>query len=312
MKQPTRFAGIACASIFILIALLALALSPALAQETADDQAAKEEAKERAKQARIEQYLRKKEERRAKREMERAGKPVPDKTVEPVAVAIEAETEPAAEIEIAKPPKQKNAKAGKSKRDRVYMPRGLARVQESLREGDIGRDPTVRAYLDLIDRGEASPHQLAAFGNFLSQNGMTRDAMEYYAVALGMEENDALLWMNAGTLHRQMQEFSMAANAYGKALSIDPNNAFAHYNLGSVFDEMGKYEEAIEEYKLALMLDPTLGDPAYNPQAANNEQLLAVKLMLYQEQTGALGLPLVELPGGSLEGAEERRSEPGR
>jgi tetratricopeptide (TPR) repeat protein len=312
MKQPTRFAGIACVSIFILIAVLALALSPALAQETADDQAAKEEAKERAKQARIEEYLRKKEERRAKREMERAGKPVPDKTVEPVAVAIEAETEPAAKIEVTKPPKQKNAKAGKSKRDMVYMPRGLARVQESLREGDIGRDPTVRAYLDLIDRGEASPHQLAAFGNFLSQNGMTRDAMEYYGVALGMEQNDALLWMNVGTLHRQMQEFSMAANAYGKALSIDPNNAFAHYNLGSVLDEMGKYEEAIEEYKVALTLDPTLGDPAYNPQAANNEQLLAVKLMLYQEQTGALGLPLVELPEGSLEGAGELRSEPGR
>jgi tetratricopeptide (TPR) repeat protein len=310
MKQPTRFAGIACASIFILIALLTLALSPALAQEAADDQAAKEETKERAKQARIEEYLRKKEERLARREMERAGKSVPEEKVEPAAVAIQAETEPAAETEVAPPPKKKKAKAGKPKKDQVYMPRGLARGQESLREGDIGRDPTVRAYLDLIDRGEASPHQLAAFGNFLSQNGMTRDAMEYYEVATGMEGNDALLWMNKGTLHRQMQEFSMAANAYGKALSIEPNNAFAHYNLGSVLDAMGKYEEAIEEYKLALLLDPTLGDPAYNPQAANNEQLLAVKLMLYQEQAGAVGLPLVELPDGGLDSGEKPNSEP--
>jgi len=312
MKQPTRFAGIACASIFILFALLALALSPALAQETADDQVAKEAAKERAKQARIEEYLRKKEERRARREMERAGKSQPEERVEPVAATIEAEIEPRAETEVAKPPKKNKEKPGKPKRDRVYMPRGLARVQESLREGEIGRDPTVRAYLDLIDRGEASPHQLAAFGNFLSQNGMTRDGMEYYAVALGIEKNDALLWMNVGTLHRQMQEFSMAANAYGKAVSIEPNNAFAHYNLGSVLDEMGKYEEAIEAYKLALTLDPTLGDIAYNPQAANNEQLLAVKLMLYQEQAGALGLPLVELPEGGLDGGKEHGSEPGR
>jgi tetratricopeptide (TPR) repeat protein len=307
MKQPTRFVGIACASIFLFLALAVLALAPvapALAQETAEQQSAKEEAKERAKQARIEDYLRKKEERRARREMPGSQEAKPQEVEAPV------DTKAGTEVE---KPRKKKAKAEKPTAARVDMPRGLARVQESLRRGDIGQDPTVRAYLDLIDRGEASPQQLAAFGNFLAQNGMRRDAMEYYAVALGMEREDPILWMNVGTLHRQMQEFSMAASAYSRTLSLDPNNAFAHYNLGSVLDEMGKYEEAIEEYKEALTLDPTLGDPAYNPAAANNEQLLAVKLMLYQEQTGTLGLPLMDLPGGGLDAEGEKRdSEPER
>jgi tetratricopeptide (TPR) repeat protein len=305
MKQPIRSLSLICAFMFVLLFLSAL---PALAQESAEEQAAKEEAKERAKQARIEEYLRKKEERRARREMQSAKKVIEEEAEETAAAAMTeapAETEAEALAKPKKQPKQKKAKAKKTKPQKVYMPRGLARVQESIREGDIGQDPTVRAYLDLIDRGEASPYQLAAFGNFLSQNGRTRDAMEYYSVALGMEKNDPVLWMNVGTLHRQLQEFSMAASAYSKALSIEPTNAFAHYNLGSVLDEMGKYEDAIVEYKEALTLDPTLGDPAYNPAAANNEKLLAVKLMLYREQTGGLGLPLMEVPKGDLEAAGE-------
>ena len=54
-------------------------------------------------------------------------------------------------------------------------------------------------------------------------------------------------------------------------------------------------------FKIALTLDPTLGDPAYNPQAANNERLLAVKMLLYREQVGTLGLPLSDVEGGELD-----------
>jgi tetratricopeptide (TPR) repeat protein len=310
MKQPIRFTVAVCASLVLMLTLV----TPALAAQQTDEE------KERAKQARIEEYLRKKEERRARREMEKQQKelqkelekeqqkerpkPVPVVVAEP-----EPEKKPEPEkVAVEKPRKEKKQKREKQARERpevVRLPRALAQIQEQLRATDFGQDPTVRSYLDLIDRGEATPQQLAAFGNFLSQNGMTRDAIEYYGVALSMEKRDPLLWMNVGTLHRKLQELSMAATAYGRALSLDPNNAFAHYNLGSVLDEMGKYKESIEEYKLALTLDPTLGDPVYNPAAANNDRLLAVKLMLYGEEAGSLGLPLVDLPGGGLEAEAE-------
>ncbi len=301
MKQQTRLTGALCAALILAL----LPVSPSFAAQQSDEE------KERAKQARIEEYLRKKEERRARREMEKQQRELQKEEPAPVAVT-EPEPKKAEPEAVAadKPRKEKKQKEVMQRRpEQVRLPRGLARIQENLRNTDFGQDPTVRDYLDLIDRGEATPHQLAAFGNFLSQNGMTRDAMEYYAVALSMEKMDPLLWMNVGTLHRKLQEYSMAATAYGRALSLDPNNAFAHYNLGSVLEEMGKYEESIEEYKLALSLDPTLGDPIYNPAAANNERLLAVKLMLYGEEAGSLGLPLVDLPGGDLDAPEEKDSD---
>ena len=258
----------------------------------AETKAAKQLEKQRAKEARIEEYLRNKEERRVRREMERNRK----------------EQEKADEAAPARA--QANAKA-ETRHAPASLPRDMRRIQELLWEGSLGQDPTVRSYLGLIERGEASPQQIAAFGNFLGEAGMKRAAIAYYGIALQMEKNDALLWLNVGTLHRQVGEYSAASSAYSRSLTVDPNNAFAHYNLGAVMDEMGRYEEAIREYKMALTLDPSLGDPVVNPQAVNNERLLAVQLMLYKEQEGSLGLPLIAIPGGELEpaGADEQPSD---
>ena len=148
------------------------------------------------------------------------------------------------------------------------------------------------------------PHignHLGAFGNYLESAGWPRGALVYYEVALSIEQADPILWLNAGTVYRKLRKPKDAVNAYIRALSIDPNNARAHYNLGAVYDEQGKYEAAVEEYKIALLLDPLLGDPATNPQVAHNERITAVKLLLYQEQVGMIGLPLAEVPGGGLD-----------
>jgi len=274
------------------------------------ERAARKAENERAKQARIEEYLRKREERRAKRAMEKQA-------------AGEARAEPAEKAAVVVPPpvvgtisaEPEKPEKGKKKKSRnpagasaeAVLPRNLERIHENLRKSPIGQDPSVLSYLDLIESGNASAHQLAAFGSFLAQTGRIREGIEYYALALDMVPDDAVLWMNVGTLHRQLGEYTIAAQTYSEALAIDGNNAFAHYNLGAVFDLQGKYEEAIEEYKLALTLDPSLGDPVTNPQAANNERLLAVKLMLYKQQAGSLGLPLVDVPGGSVQSAEDDR-----
>jgi tetratricopeptide (TPR) repeat protein len=125
---------------------------------------------------------------------------------------------------------------------------------------------------------------------------MLDEALAYYQVAIHLERKDPLLWLNLGTLHRQRNELSAALGAYGETLALDPNNALARYNVGAILDATGDYQGAIDQYKIALTLDPSLGDPAVNPQAANNERLLAVKLLLYREQAGSLGLPLVAIP----------------
>ena len=293
MRQLSRSA--AAGMVFVLA--LALAATPSVVGQqddagatasAASDKDAQKEAKQLAREARIEEYLKKREERRAQRDLERQRKEALAGQ-EPVDLSTFAD--PA------------GAGAGQAPRTAgpVELPPDLARVQEIIRTGPLGRDESVQSYLALIDRAEASPQQLAAFGNFLESNGWPQGAIIYYEIALSIEEQDPVLWLNAGTLYRKLGEPKTAIDAYARTLSLDPNNADAHYNLGAVFDELGKYHEALEEYKIALLLDPALGDPATNPQVAHNERLLAVKLLLYQEQKGASVLPLADVPGGSLD-----------
>jgi tetratricopeptide (TPR) repeat protein len=269
--------------------------------QTGDDAAARRDEKQRAKEERIAEYLRRKEEQRLQREQRQReasvetaaaqGSNVPESAAQSAAPVAPAATGVAAAA-TAPPPR---ARSGRS-----ALPRELAKAQASVRATALAEDPTVQEYLDKIDRQEAGAQQLAAFGSFLAQNGLVREALEYYEVALRLEPADAVLWVNYGTLHRQANDTSKAIDAYTKALSINSNNALAHYNLGAVHESMGRYDTAIHEFKTALSLDPTLGDPAYNPQVADNELMLAVKLMLYDEQVGSLGLPLLDVRTGQL------------
>ena len=52
---------------------------------------------------------------------------------------------------------------------------------------------------------------------------------------------------------------------------------------------------AVVSDRRALVLDPSLADPRKNPQVVNNENLMAVKLLIYQNQAGSLGLPLLQI-----------------
>ena len=268
-----------------LIALVLLGgSSPLLARR---DEPVPED-KQKAKEARIQEYLKAKEERLAAKEAQRREREA-QKAGEPGAEPHQAATAGAAAAGAATATgEQHAAPAGK-------LPKDLALAQDAVRKSSIGSDPTIQRYLDLIDRQEADAYQLAAFGNFLADAGMLAEAQLYYSVALGLQKSDPVLWVNSGLLERRAGRLSQAESAFSKALSLDPNNALAHYNLGATYDLRKDYDDAIEEYRRALVLDPDLGDARKNPQVVNNEHLLAVKLQIYQMQTGAFGLPLVQM-----------------
>jgi tetratricopeptide (TPR) repeat protein len=177
--------------------------------------------------------------------------------------------------------------------------RTLAKVQARLRTGPVGREPAGRAFLDKIDRNEATSTDLNAFATYLAKRGLTQDALAYEEEALRIDRKNPMLWLNLGTLQRDLGRTSAAASAYRRALTLDPNNALAHYNIGSIHDAAGNYDQAVEEYRIALTLDPGLADPVRNPQIVNNDRLLVVHLLLYQQRAGSLGLPLVQVPAAS-------------
>lgn len=254
-----------------------------------------EQDKTQAREARIAEYLRKKEERRLRREQAREEDVARELERQQLAVSA---APPAAQEATAEPPAL--PAPGKAASP---LPRGLVRAQERVRRTNLDDDPTVVRFLQMVESQEASPHQLAAFGNFLSDNSLHYEALAYYEVALRLVDDDPVLWVNVGTLHRKLHDLSAAASSYSRALSLNPNYGLAHYNLGAVFDSRGKYKQALEEYKIALALDPTLGDPEFNPQAVSNQHLTTVKLMLYEESIGTAGLPLVEVPAQKLPAA---------
>ena len=269
-RSLIRAAGVALAA--------GVAVSAVLAQDPPATPSERS-SQERAKQQRIEEYLRKKEERIAREEVRRAEKAQADEQ----ARAAEAAAAPAA-----RKPKSK-------------LPRGLQAAQAAVWSSALAGDPTVRAYLDRVDRQEATPQQLAAFGSFVSEGGLPHEAIEYHRTALAVEKKNPLLWLNYGTLLRQIGDFDGALAAYGQTLDLAPNNAWAHYNVGTVLDAQGDYDEAVEAFTVALRIDSSLGNPTTNPQAANNDRLVAAKLKLYRESTGRMALPLTVIPGGEIE-----------
>jgi tetratricopeptide (TPR) repeat protein len=124
---------------------------------------------------------------------------------------------------------------------------------------------------------------------------MPRIALAFQEYAVKLDDKDATLWLNLGTLRRTTGALGPAEAAFKSAIALDAANAMAHYNLGAAYDADKHYDEAVEEYRRALVLDPELADPRKNPQVVNNERLLAVKLQIYSEQAGSLGLPLLQM-----------------
>ena len=264
--------------LMVIVFLLVVPPAAVLAQDP--DVPEPKTEKQKAKEARIEEYLRKKEQRLAEKETREFEKQ------EQKAAAREASAELAVGAGAITTGSQ--------------LPKELAMAQDAVRASSVGQAPSVQRYLELIDQQEASAYELAAFGNFLAESGLRPEALVYYSVAIDLVRDDPILWLNLGSLHRQLGDLSAAESAYGRVLQLNPNNALAHFNLGTIFDAQRKYEDAIEAYTVALTLEPALGDPRQNPQAANNPRLLAVKLMLYKQSIGSLGTPLVPIPEEQL------------
>jgi tetratricopeptide (TPR) repeat protein len=171
----------------------------------------------------------------------------------------------------------------------------VLKTLEVLRRGPLGTEHDAVAYMDLIAGGGATPAQVNDFAAYVAKRGMPKAAMSLQEHAIRLDPNNATLWANLGTIRRTNGSLGSAASAFKKALEIDPANALAHYNLGAVYDAQKNYDDAIEEYRRALVLDPDLADPRKNPQVVNNENLLAVKLQIYSNQAGSLGLPLLQM-----------------
>jgi tetratricopeptide (TPR) repeat protein len=171
----------------------------------------------------------------------------------------------------------------------------LTKTIAQLRKSALGTEPNTVAYFDLVGAGKATAAQVNDLAAYLAKRGAPKVALTFQEYAVRLDPNNATLWLNLGTIQRTNRSMGDAVASFKKAIAIDPAGALAHYNLGAVYDAQKQYDPAIEEYRRALVLDPDLADPRKNPQVVNNDNMLAVKLQLYSNQAGALGLPLLQM-----------------
>jgi len=218
------------------------------------------------------------------------------------------ETAPSAEgvevaVAVAKTVEEKEARRAEKEQEKLEQEaavgtsggRRIERVVARLRVGPIGRDAAAAPYLDLIGTGRATAAEMNDFAAYVARKGLLEEALEIQHKAIDLDPRSSTLWLNLGTLQRGVRRSGAAQAAYRRAIDLDPSNALAWYNLGVVQDTQGDYDDSVESFRRALTLDPTLADAKVNPQVVNNDRMLVVQLLLSQQKTGALGLPLVPM-----------------
>ncbi len=159
------------------------------------------------------------------------------------------------------------------------------------RETTLSRDPEIAALRARADAAPADPCVRNELGVALAKRSYYAEAEDALRSSLELSP-DAVVWFNLGSVQLLTKDYGDAKSSFKHALQIDPNYAVAHYSLGAAYDATHDADPAVEHYKRALELDPKLGDVATNPQLLNNNHLLTVRTLRYQDTVGALGLPL--------------------
>lgn len=144
-------------------------------------------------------------------------------------------------------------------------------------------DPIRRQLLFDFERGQGQPaaagvspmprpnscvsHDLQ--GLFLAavqaeEAGEKQRAIALYEEMLALDPNYAPGYINLGTLHFHMRQFSKAEELYRRATETDPGYVLAFFDLGNVLDELERPDESIAAYQRSVELSPRYADAHYN------------------------------------------------
>lgn len=134
-------------------------------------------------------------------------------------------------------------------------------------EGPDG--PTATAALEPLRRGVTAVAQGGVQDRFLAavqaeESGEKQRAIALYEEILAQDPGYAAAYINLGTLHFHLRQYSRAEELYRRATEVDSGYVLAYFDLGNVLDEMNRLEESIEAYQRAIALSPRYADAHYN------------------------------------------------
>jgi hypothetical protein len=96
------------------------------------------------------------------------------------------------------------------------------------------------------------------------ESGEKQRAVALYEEMLALEPDYAPAYINLGTIHFHLRQFSRAEELYRRATETDPGYVLAYFDLGNVLDELERPDESIAAYQRSVELSPRYADAHYN------------------------------------------------
>jgi tetratricopeptide (TPR) repeat protein len=104
------------------------------------------------------------------------------------------------------------------------------------------------------------------------ETGEKQRAITLYEEILGLDPAYAPAYINLGTIHFHLRQFSRAEELYRLATEADPTYVLAFFDLGNVLDELQRLDESIAAYRRAVALAPRYADAHYNLALAHERR----------------------------------------
>ena len=82
------------------------------------------------------------------------------------------------------------------------------------------------------------------------------EAAVAFNAAIQADPQNAVAWVNLGTVLVQMSRTGPAITHFREALRFDPDNVTAHYNLGALLVSSGEFEQAVPHLRTAIVEAP--------------------------------------------------------
>jgi len=96
------------------------------------------------------------------------------------------------------------------------------------------------------------------------EDGDSTTAAKLYKKIISAHPQNALAYVNLGTILFHRKQFPAAAALYHKAIEVDPSYTMGHFNYANALKEMGQYVEARQAYENAIESDPKHADSHFN------------------------------------------------
>lgn len=98
----------------------------------------------------------------------------------------------------------------------------------------------------------------------LVTSGKIQEALNEYEELLKLDEKNATIYADIGTVFAMVKRFDSAIPHLRKALDLGSNDAATFSALGTALYEIGSLEESIELFNKAISIDPNYVFAHYN------------------------------------------------